>query len=234
MALGFQKTLNRFQFERTVDWRVRFPDLSVIDPSLATDFPDGYFFAKSVAIPTSLIEIEDDKQLVGFYQSRLVQPTLKIELYTDGNGRIETALRVWNRAAFTNEGYMPSPTGNTSDSYPGQALQRVIVARINPVNLEEVKKSFNSNGDSFDYDILEGYLFRGYLAKLPEYIGQQGSASIRTVSLTIKVLTMGILLSDKARDIETALAKKNPTEGFYSDIHDKNRALNLYLEYPPN
>lgn len=237
MPLGFQDPLNNFQFERTVDWRVLFPGLYHLINTTGS-YVDYSFFAKSVTLPTSFIEVEPDPYLVGFFQSKLVQPTLSVELFTDGNGKLEAALRAWNRAAFTNEGYMPSPSPGADykqDSYPTQAVQTIKVCRINPVSLTEVKASFGNAGKTitgglYFNNVLDCYTFRGYLSKLPAYDGSN-SASIRTVSLTINVLSIQIALPEDAWKIEYDLADINRGRGWYSDIQQSappERRLNLY------
>lgn len=237
MPLGLQHALNRFQFERTVDWRVRFPNLIELIPNsvLKEDFSKYGFFAKSVTLPSSLVEVDNDPQLVGFFQSKLVQPTLTIDLFTDGEGLIESALRIWNRAAFSNEGYMPQASIRGDKSYAAKAVQEIHVDRINPVNMDEVKASFESTPETtanlVNYKKLLEYRFLGYLARLPNYTGQN-SASIRTVNIEVKVVSMQMVVHASAHvsSIESSLLNAGENYKNMKDAPNKDLALDFQIE----
>jgi len=209
MAVGIQGNLNKFKFERNVDWRISFPDLFNLGKLEQADGIMGlnWCFAKSVAFPVSLIDVDSDV-LTGFYKSIIVSPVVTTEIYVDSEGMIENALRLWNLAAFTDDGFMPPPRVESppeGSSLTDFAVQRIIISKINPISetkaMEVLRKkaAMRSAGseDSAENEeefnsihAIETYTFWGYLAKVPDYSGDS-SARIRTLLLTFKVTNVG-------------------------------------------
>jgi hypothetical protein len=198
--IGLQRHLNNFQFERTIDWRISFPNLSLLDESLKNSLliDGGWCLAKSVNLPVSLIDVEAD-DLIGFYRSKIIVPTLTTEIYVDSEGIIENALRLWNLASFTIDGFMPtyvSPKMDGQSQMSDLAVQEIIVNRINPINETKAVAMLRKDATNIEKaekeefgasSAIEEYKFRGYLAKIPDYAGSS-SASIRTLTLDIKII----------------------------------------------
>jgi len=92
MGVGLQDKLNKFQFERTVDWRIKFVKLfdemiqmggvaMGIGERLKNDvLYDGYLFAQSCEFTPGMVTYKQDQQ-VGYYNSSLSFPSLQFTLF---------------------------------------------------------------------------------------------------------------------------------------------------------
>lgn len=182
--------LHTFQFERSIDWRVRIPNLVFLEPKLKLINPSGYFFCKSVTFPTSDIEVVDDPKLgiPGSYNSKKVVPTVTLSIYSDNEHLIEKALVKWNTLSFDEEfGSMPL-SSSIIDPLSQSPVMRILIDRINPVDIKSVAANLVTplNID-FPLIVIDTYQFDGYLSKAPSYEGVE-TASIRTLGLSIKVI----------------------------------------------
>ena len=181
------KDLHQFQFERSIDWRVRIPFLSVIEPEILTVFPTGDFFCRSVDYPTSEISVIDDNLgLPGSYKSVKTVPDIRIELFSDSALLLEKALVKWSLLAYDENGAMPLPIHDLEN----QAVQHIEIDRINPVDIASVAANLvvPLNID-LPTKVIKTHKFQGYLENAPKYSGTD-SAEIRVLEVNIKVTSL--------------------------------------------
>lgn len=208
MGLSLQTHLNRFQFERTVDWRIEIPGLKQYS-RYESNFPYRYLFAKSVTLSTSVIEVVEDQYVAGVYNSKMVVPSLSMTVYTDGRGILEDTFFWWHKATFTENGFMPPPSRSGLERFP--AMQRINVWRINPVSFSDIQAGWSAkyeNETDFykDGDLIDGYEIDGYLAKMPVFNGNS-AAAVRTIDLEIKIVKYNKLVCDKELNTVTDYEK---------------------------
>jgi hypothetical protein len=155
MGVGLQDKLNKFQFERTVDWRVKFPSLFremramggqaakianlLTGPDLSHNggiLYDGYLFAQSCEFTPGMVTYKQDQQ-AGYYNSNLSFPDLKMTLYTDAGMLIEQALQIWCMSGFMTDGTMPVNLDSASIAKYKivNPVQEIEVQRIAPFNV---------------------------------------------------------------------------------------------------
>jgi len=154
MGVGLQDKLNKFQFERTVDWRIRFETLDFEIKAMGIDNPaaariaeklgtilyDGYLFAQSCEFTPGMVTYKQDQQ-IGYYNSSLSFPSLQFTLYLDAHMVIEQALQIWCMSGYMADGTMPiNLNAEAICKYQVvNPVQRIRVQRISPF---KVKRAF--------------------------------------------------------------------------------------------
>lgn len=161
MALGLQRDLNKFQFERTVDWRVSFPELTediklmgkptsaLADTAEKMLYRGGknkapYIFATGCSFIPGMITTRTAAQN-GYVDSGISFQNLSITLYTDASMIIENLLQIWCASSFLENGCMPVfPEGENYSKAKKDFIQKyqiinpvqkVVVERITPFRL---------------------------------------------------------------------------------------------------
>jgi hypothetical protein len=150
MGVGLQDKLNQFQFERTVDWRVKF--VSLFDEmkamggsaeAIANALTDrvlynNYLFAQNCEFVPGMVTYQKD-QVPGYYTSSLSYPPLKMTLYLDADMLIEQALQVWCMSGYMADGTMPInmniKDGSITKYQVINPIQEIEVQRIRPFNV---------------------------------------------------------------------------------------------------
>lgn len=164
LQIGLQRALNRFQFERTVDWRVSFPELPLDlkgmggkAESVGKQMEDILFegteteghhwvYATQCSFIPGMVTTQATNSIQGYYDSKLSFPNPSVTLYLDANMVIEQALQIWCASSFLANGCMPLIPKGTSradrnsicrEYQIANPVQKIRVERIRPFRISK-------------------------------------------------------------------------------------------------